>query len=136
MLVPGENLNSLQDSFGAARKFQDGKKMAALRRQQQQQQQQEQEGMGAPTGVSAEEQARVDEVFEQYRALRGPTLLEQHAAKQQGKGKGKGGGRSGFSFDHERDVASHRTHVGGAEARKLVEDAKKLDTRFDRAVQR
>jgi len=135
MLVPGESFTSLHETHGAARKFQDGKKMAALRRQQQQQQQQQQEGMGAPQGVSAEEQARIDEVFEQYRVLRGPTLLEQHAAKQQGKGGGRGG-RGSFSFDHERDVASHRTHVGGAEARKLVEDAKKLDSRFDRAVQR
>jgi len=100
---------------------------------------------------TAEEKA-AQALREEQRAARGPSLVDVHAAQRAANGKGKGSSSSfsssfsssssayggskqkGSGFDYERDIASHRNKVGSREAQKMLEEARKLDTRFDRST--
>ena len=149
MLVPGEagaGVDLLSETFGTGRKFQDSKaarKAAALLRQGR--------GKGAASSasdgaqgdasMSAEAAQHLEAEMEAFNALRGPSLVEIHAAKLAAAKRQKNGGRGGGAeqrqgFDYERDMAMHRRVVGSNEARALLDEARKLDSKFDKSIQR
>ena len=151
MLVPGEagaGVDLLSETFGTGRKFQDSKaarKAAALLRQGRGKGAASSAGDGAQgeAGMSAEAAQHLEAEMDAFNALRGPSLVEIHAAKlaaakrQKNGNGGRGvGAEQRQGFDYERDMAMHRRVVGSNEARALLDEARKLDSKFDKSIQR
>ena len=147
MLVPGEagaGADLLSETFGTGRKFMDSKaarKAAALLRQGRGKEGAASAGGGAQgeTSMSAEAAQHLAAEMEAFNALRGPSLVEIHAAKlaaKRQKNGGRGGAEQRQGFDYARDMAMHRRVVGSNEARALLDEARKLDSKFDKSIQR
>eukprot|EP00607_Mallomonas_marina_P005460 CAMPEP_0182426114 /NCGR_PEP_ID=MMETSP1167-20130531/12592_1 /TAXON_ID=2988 /ORGANISM="Mallomonas Sp, Strain CCMP3275" /LENGTH=337 /DNA_ID=CAMNT_0024607323 /DNA_START=1 /DNA_END=1014 /DNA_ORIENTATION=+ len=131
MLTPGEakHMAGLTESFGVSRGFQAGKvarKTAAeLGRQREAEREREED---------TEETKRTQAILQEYRELRGPSLMDAHLEKR--KSNRPVSGDTTRPFDRERDVLSRHAMDANA-ANRLVEQAKNLDTRFDKgSVQR
>ena len=82
-----------------------------------------------------------DAVMQSYREKRGGTLMEQHLAKhakttaekEEREGASQVGGKPARrAFDRERDLLSH-SKMDQHKVAKLVENARELDSRFDKA---
>jgi hypothetical protein len=136
MLTPGENkalsdLDGIGGGFGKGRGFQTGKgakkaaqEYSAIREHREKLAQKQIEEVDPEVAMEREAQ------LEAEREARGPSLMDLHMAKKkQEKASGSSGGRR--AFDYEKDVLSRR-QVGSTQAAEMVENAKQLDTRFDR----
>ena len=122
MLTPGEQRAALE-AFGANRTFNQGKlaKKAALVAAQAR-------SSILSRAEPTQEELAAQALREEQRAARGPSLVDLHAAK---KAAGKAPSAS-KGFDYERDVAAHRNKMGSRDLRKMLDESRKLDTRFDR----
>ena len=124
MLTPGEQRAALE-AFGENRKFSQGKlarkaaAAATLAR-----------GSIFNKAEPTAEELAAQALREEQRALRGPSLVDLHAAS---KAAGKAL-KNAKGFDYDRDIATHRNKVDSREARKLLDEARKLDSRFDRGA--
>lgn len=84
----------------------------------------------------------VEEVMQDYRELRGGSLMEQHLANKKARTGEKDGAESAMlgkdgkplrrAFDREKDMLSH-SKMDEQKVAKLVQNAKELDDRFDKA---
>lgn len=121
MLTPGESKasQSLSDTFGVSRGFQTGKVAK--------QKAKELEAVRAEQPRDAEEDARTQAILDEYREMRGPSLMDQHLKKKKDCGPSQKDSRR--PFDRERDVLQ-RKPMDASAARELVEQAKGLDSRF------
>lgn len=91
------------------------------------------DGGGGGGGKEAAPEQTTEDLMQEYRKKRGVSLMEQHLAKkskashlQEGKGQRR-------AFDRERDLLSHGRMDEGKVA-KLVQNARELDDRFDKAA--
>eukprot|EP01041_Mallomonas_annulata_P001560 gene1560-3015_t len=133
MLTPGEakHMQGLTESFGVNRQFQSGKVAKKAAAELLRQREAERARCEDP-----EETARTQAILDEYRELRGPSLMEAHLEKKQKTKKSSEGGEVRRPFDREKDVLSRR-HMDASAAHRLAEQAKELDSRFDKgSVQR
>ena len=135
------------------RKFQAGKQAKKLaekmtiQREFQRQQQQLQEkqdasasaaGSGGAHGQGQAKSMSAEAVMENYREKRGGSLMEQHLAKtarlsaEKSSDDPTAGAGQRRGFDRERDLLSH-SRMDQHKVAKLVENARELDSRFDKA---
>lgn len=89
---------------------------------------------GAGGALLQDDEATTEQLLADYRAKRGVSLMEEHLAKSK-KAKtehtGNGGGRR--AFDRETDLLSHGK-MDEHKVAKLVQNARELDDRFDKAA--
>lgn len=132
----GKQAKKLAEQMSIQREFQ--------RQQQQLQLQQESAERKGPTaadatggGGNSANLRPVEDVMQDYRELRGGSLMEQHLAKKARTSEaepafGKDGKPIRRAFDREKDMLSH-SKMDEQKVAKLVQNAKELDDRFDKA---
>ncbi len=132
MLTPGDSkaMAALEGSFGKQRKFAAGKQAS-----QAAQALQARKAAADATARAAPIDTELAASLEEYKQLRGPSLMELHAQKAAANDAAKRGG-AGTTFDYARDVGSFRRRVDTTVRNQMVADAAQLDTRFDKSVQR
>mmetsp|Transcript_34974 Transcript_34974/g.65270 ORF Transcript_34974/g.65270 Transcript_34974/m.65270 type:complete len:541 (-) Transcript_34974:62-1684(-) len=138
MLTPGERMpfggDSTDPTMPSNRKFERGKlaKKSAEAIAAQREAEYEQY-------MNSEEGKEAEAVLEEYRKKRGPSLMQKHmddvASKRAKTGSTALSEMRQKGFDRERDMSSHR-QMGSDQARKLIEEAKGLDSRFSRSYAR
>jgi len=134
MLTPGESkaFAALEGTFGKTREFKKGKQASQAAKALQ-----AKKAAVDAASRAAPMDAAMNAALEEYKALRGPSLMEIHAekaAQMQAAKKGNKGDRAGF--DYARDVGSFRQRVDTTVRAQMVTDAQRLDTRFDKSMQR
>jgi hypothetical protein len=147
MLTPGSNskgiaaaMNDIFDADGVVQLNKSGKFLTGKAATMAAKGLQAQKLAGAAAGGGPANPADVaaQAMLAEYDQLRGPSLMEQHLAdadaKKAAKRAQQGGKRSGF--DYERDVANSRVGTNTKARDDLVNEAKTLSSRFDKAVQR
>ena len=134
MLTPGESkaFDALEGTFGKTREFKKGKQASQAAKALQ-----AKKAAVDAASRAAPMDAAMNAALEEYKALRGPSLMDIHAekaAQMQAAKKGNKGDRAGF--DYARDVGSFRQRVDTTVRAQMVTDAQRLDTRFDKSMQR
>lgn len=135
MLTPGERLpfggsSSSEPKMPSNRKFERGKLAKKSAEAIAEQREKEYEEY-----LESEEGKEAQAVLEEYRKKRGPSLMQQHQDSISAK-RAKTGSTA-FSelrlrgFNRERDMASHR-QKGSADVQKMIEEAKELDSKFNK----
>ncbi len=134
MLTPGESkaFDALEGTFGKTREFKKGKQASQAAKALQ-----AKKAAADAASRAAPMDAAMNAALEEYKTLRGPSLMDIHAektAQMQAAKKGNKGDRTGF--DYARDVGSFRQRVDTTVRAQMVTDAQRLDTRFDKSMQR
>ena len=119
MLTPGNSkaMASIEDTFGKERKFNIGKGATKTAKEV------------AMKNKHQEENPERLAAMEEYKKLRGPSLMELHIQQKDTK---KTEGKS--KFDYSRDITSHRGKVDQAVRAKMIKEANELDSKFDKVL--
>jgi len=131
--------SSSSSSFGKERKFAAGKQASQAAKQLQA----KKAALAAAARAQPEDPA-VAAALQAHQQARGGSLMDMHhdarTALQEAKRSKTKGGKAGQGapgdFNYQRDMGSFRRKVDSHVKDQMVEDAKQLDTRFDRSLQR
>ena len=133
----GKQAKKLAEQMSIQREFQRQQQLLQL------QQESAENKTGANKGTAAAAEANsgalrpVEDVMQDYKELRGGSLMEQHLAKKARTTEaepafGPDGRPIRRAFDREKDLLSH-SKMDEQKVAKLVQNAKELDERFDKA---
>jgi len=129
----GKALNMLEGTFGKERKFAAGKQanQAAASLQ----------ARKAAAARAIPIDTEIDKAMEAHKQARGPSLMDAHHEARLKAHHDKKHGTSASasasnSFNYSRDIQSYRKKIDDTVKEKIIQDAMRIDERFDKSIQR